>query len=969
MRSLRTHGHPVSTTAWPATIVNEIHGPFMTPTSIRSKILANMKLDNLTVVLPCHSLEDLSLDRSSVETEQILSAWSAFYHPALIVRFRGPPGWRGAINAPSSPEGHLLVVPPCSEDDLPCEWLSNVQNAEAVLIRGCEHRDEVLAKALEVVDDPAPEGSEPDLIDDFLALGYCHLLVELLTRQLRYMSNLDEVAFESSTLSAAEKWAEGDTEAAQEHLRSAFDLLTEAREYFYPVETHLLDFTLVAPTTIGPALQKAIAQKAPTNLVLSGATLEAIAEQNPNTLGEIRKAFEAGELSIVGGEWEELELPLLGPEATLAQFRRGRVTYERLLGSAPKIYCRRRFGLSPLLPQILDKHGFTGACHFTLDDGRFPTGNQSRIKWEGTSRASIDSLVRLPCDASRAGTFLALAEKLGNAMDLDHAATAVFAHWPGEHSIWYDALVRACSYSPVLGRFFSIDEYFKDTKYVGQATRYPVDGYRSPFLRQAVDRGDEKPLSQWQEAANSEIAEQVSRSLQTMAAMIAGSQQGDSHKQTDDMQAIRDCLATGSIQTGPGCLVVNPLPFTRKIPVDVSPWEQLPAVGGSIVAAAEQDKRKTAVVSVPGMGFAWIDPHMPPSEATSKPKKRQRWFRAKNEPATPPMAEENILRNDFFEVKVDPVTGAMRSLHDYHTRDNRLAMQLACRHAPQRSRAADDEEDTLYTVMAADEVAVRTSGPLFGELMSRGRLLDRDGTCVARYEQILRARRGSRVLEIELSLDPECLPAGDPWNNYYAARFAWSDATTDFFTGLGTATLPCDSRQLETSQFIDLRCEKINTTILTGGLPYHRRFGLRKMDSLLIVPGETQRRFRLGVGVDVAYPFAAASEFLAPESILTDVGPAPAVRSGWLFHLNAKNVVATAWEPIYDGKQLRGVRARLAETENRDVNLTLQCFCQVAQARKVDFLGEQAEDLNVDGDRVTVPTKGHEWMQIEIDFQ
>ena len=928
-----------------------------------------MKLDNLTVVLPCHSLEDLSLDRSSVEAEQILAAWSALYHPALIAQFRGPPGWRGAINAPSTPDGHLVVVPPCCEDDLPCEWLTKVESAEAVLIRGCQHRDEILEKALEVLDDPQPSEAEPDLVYDFLALGYCHLLVELLTRQLRYMSNLDEVAFESSTLSAAEKWVEGDDEAAREHLRSAFDLLTEAREYFYPVETHLLDLTLVAPTTIGPDLEELLHRKAPTNLVLSGATLQAIAEQTPDTIAHIRKALDDGELSIIGGEFEELELPLLGPETLLQQFACGRETYERLLGRTPKIYCRRRFGLSPLLPQILTKSGFTGACHFTLDDGRFPTGNQSRIKWEGVSKASIDSLVRLPCDASRAGTFLALPERLGNAMDLDHAATAVFAHWPGRHSPWYGDLIRACSYSPVLGRFFSIDEYFKETQYVGQATRYPADGYRSPYLRQAVDRHEKQPLSRWLEAARTEIEGQLNHSLQTIAAMIAEAKPNPNRNNVDAMQAIRDGLAAGAGPTGPGCLVVNPLSFARRITVDVSDWEQLPVVGGSIIAAAEQNKRKTAIVTVPGMGFAWIDPGMqPPEPEAAQPKKRRRWLGTKKEQTPLPMAEENILRNDFFEVKVDPNTGALRSLHDYRTRDARLAMQLAYRSLPQGGRTTHDDEDTFYTVMAADEIAVRASGPLFGELLTRGRLLDCEGDCVARYEQVLRAQRGSRILQVDLSLEPEILPDGDPWANYYAARFAWSDATTDFFIGSGNTTLPSQSMRLETPSFIDLRSEKTNTTLLTAGLPYHRRFGLRKLDTLLIVPGETQRSFRLGIGVDVPYPYAAANAFLAPEFVLSHVGPSPGTATGWLFHINAKNVIATSWEPIFDEHRLRGVRTRLAETENRKVDVVLQCFRQVAKARKVDFLGQNIEDLAVDGDRITVPANGHEWMQVEVDF-
>jgi alpha-mannosidase len=213
------------------------------------------------------------------------------------------------------------------------------------------------------------------------------------------------------------------------------------------------------------------------------------------------------------------------------------------------------------------------------------------------------------------------------------------------------------------------------------------------------------------------------------------------------------------------------------------------------------------------------------------------------------------------------------------------------------------------------------------------------------------------------------LPEGDPWTTYYAARFAWSDSTADLYKGIGTTTLLGQSPQLEAPYFVDVRSEKTNTTILTGGLPYHRRFGLRKLDTLLLVPGETQRRFRLGIGVDVAHPYAAASEFLAPPTVLTDIGPAPGNRSGWLFHLNARNVVSTAWEPVFEGQNLHGVRTRLAETENRAVTLTIQSFRQVAKARKVDFLGGQLEELTVRDDRVTVPFKGHEWTQIEIDFE
>jgi hypothetical protein len=43
-----------------------------------------------------------------------------------------------------------------------------------------------------------PTTLDPELAADFLALGYCYLQIELLTRQMRYSSNLDEAYFKGT---------------------------------------------------------------------------------------------------------------------------------------------------------------------------------------------------------------------------------------------------------------------------------------------------------------------------------------------------------------------------------------------------------------------------------------------------------------------------------------------------------------------------------------------------------------------------------------------------------------------------------------------------------------------------------------------------------------------------------------------------------------------------------------------------
>ena len=43
-----------------------------------------MRFDQLVALLPCQSLETFDLDRKEEDAEQLLSAWSALWHPALL---------------------------------------------------------------------------------------------------------------------------------------------------------------------------------------------------------------------------------------------------------------------------------------------------------------------------------------------------------------------------------------------------------------------------------------------------------------------------------------------------------------------------------------------------------------------------------------------------------------------------------------------------------------------------------------------------------------------------------------------------------------------------------------------------------------------------------------------------------------------------------------------------------------------
>ncbi len=140
-----------------------------------------MKFDQLAVLFPCDSLEDFDLRRSEHDAQQLLAAWSALWHPLLLSAVGKIPQWLPAASPPD-PTGHLIVLPDCCGASLPDGWLEQAGTVDASVLRHIASREQLVAEALRKIDaDPA--GIDAELAADFLALGYCHLQVELLTAQ------------------------------------------------------------------------------------------------------------------------------------------------------------------------------------------------------------------------------------------------------------------------------------------------------------------------------------------------------------------------------------------------------------------------------------------------------------------------------------------------------------------------------------------------------------------------------------------------------------------------------------------------------------------------------------------------------------------------------------------------------------------------------------------------------------------
>ncbi|MHB1033909.1 MAG: glycoside hydrolase family 38 N-terminal domain-containing protein [Pirellulales bacterium] len=941
-----------------------------------------MTFDELIILLPCQNLDELTGYREENDALELLAGWSALWHPALLAHAKRVPAWHAAESPPEHASGRLYVIPTSSEWRLPSGWVSEAEGVQSFIVWRLRRREEIVAAALGQIEGGSGEVAA-DLAADFLALGFCHLQIQLLTRHLHYTSYLDEARFQEDAVAAAEAAMLGDEPTARDRLHKCFDLLTQAREYFYPVQTHLVDLTLVGPTTLGETLRRELAAGAKINLMVSGRTVEEMADKEPSTLAAIRAALEQKQVSLVGGEFSENDLPLAPIESILRQLRQGAAVYTQHLGQKPTVFGRRHFGLSPVLPQILQRSGFAGAIHITMDGGRLPKADQSKIDWTGLDGSELGALAEGLLDASQAASFFSLPERLSKSLQTYQVSTVLFVHWPGQAGPWYEDLRRIAAYGPVLGQFMTLGDYFAQTDMPGNISRFSADRYRSPYLEQAVDEGARDPISRYVRLHRRTSAAESENAIATLASLLSGrlaSEAGDLLEQVDQVaetkaadtdreSEVDNRLATATsaaienlsaalprakASAVPGYLVVNPHSFARRVEVDVSRLAGLPDVTGPILAAQESGASKAALVQVPPMGFAWVAV-------------------GSSSPAPSPVklhVEQHLLRNEHFEVKISPETGAIQSLHGYNRRGNRLSQQIALRMTDYSrtpyGMASGADEDECYSTMVADSVAVVSPGPAMGEIVSRGRLVDRGGRSVAGFRQTMRLWQGSRILLLDLELDVEEEPGYNPWASYYAARFAWSDATTDLRRGVSLSNQPTDAENLESPHFVEIEAAVGRATILTGGLPFHRRIGLRKLDTLLVVRGETARKFRLGIGIDLAHPIPAALDLLAPATARLETAAPPAgSASGWLFHVDARNVVATHWEPLASDGRVEGFRVRLLETEGRPTRLALGSFRKVATARQVDFQGATVTQLPIEEDKIRISMGGCQWVEIE----
>ncbi len=1092
-------------------------------------------------LIPCYSIEDFSLYRKASDVDEIFSAWSALYHPALIAHFDDAPRWEAAGSPSSGQKRRLVVVPPCAEYLLSNKWIKDAEAEGAVVIRHVADRDDILKEAFERLGvDPLPPGAADseeslfaakDAAETFLTAGLGCLLEELLTRKLRYMSNLDQISFNSRLVEGARAYMKNDVEEREKALQKAFDLLTQSKEYFFPTATKFLELTWVEAEDLEANLPQMLrerrARKETSNLVLPVPVLKQCQRERPETLNLLREEIAAQRVLVAGGDEWEAPLYLMSPTEIADQLAAGRRRYLDALGIAPTVFARHEAGYAQILPQLLVKSGYKGALSRTGDGWNLlqKHTDRSQIRWQGRDGSTIPTICKNPLNAADSEEILQMPERIGNSYYSDSASAVVFEYRPGKASRWLRDLRRMDQYSPVLGKFYDLSEYLRITEGSGDKEKFVKDAFKTNFLTRSAKRSRKDLVSLWtlrrklgvgsaalrtlestiraetfKVKSDDEILETAKGGFEATANLTRRIQETiraidaylfpvdtptdadalpdffaeaeSSEREKDELlqryaqflnAAIdRDSKRDQSAAAKLGDLLVNASSTPQTIY-----WELTPKEGGRDEADADFSAKVAAYVAdlrsraeaLPDLGIrAFVDQRdaiarislvapptslfwtpksddfaarrldqpffaplpaplptqtqslresgKPKKDATNAPRKKESLFSKfvgafKDPIETAAVADaanksggnaktlvdyverrfsateiERFyrLRNDFFEIRVDPTTGATRRLETTTTTarftngalhqptlGNRFAWDIAMK-LTRELRKDDGRPETDsgygYSVMAADEFEILSASAGVGALKIAGRLIAPNGDLVANFFEIITIRSRSRIIDVEVEIDPRAPLDAEPWNSYYGCRFAWKDALAEIRGGVGAALIGTAREYIQAPEAVDIRSEEgVGVTILSRGIPYYRKTADARLDAILVPTGETRRRFRFAIGIDLEDPHGVALEYAdSPAMIIPDVKePRRAatqfltVRDFGVRVLEAEPIVEEYANARANGRAPRinddflGARVKVLETHSAKRTATIKTRLEIERVEELDLLDETIE--------------------------
>ena len=149
------------------------------------------------ILFPCYQWDDFPRSLADRQAAGLLAGWTILWHPHFLVSTDQLPSWCRADQPPDQWNNVLAILPVASENRFPDQLREKIAEGGGKHVACAPSRSELLTqlKSDGILPETHSEAAQ-ELLNDFFALGYCYLQVQLMTRQLRYATHLDQAVFE-----------------------------------------------------------------------------------------------------------------------------------------------------------------------------------------------------------------------------------------------------------------------------------------------------------------------------------------------------------------------------------------------------------------------------------------------------------------------------------------------------------------------------------------------------------------------------------------------------------------------------------------------------------------------------------------------------------------------------------------------------------------------------------------------------
>ncbi|MCA8989175.1 MAG: hypothetical protein KDA78_16125, partial [Planctomycetaceae bacterium] len=407
-----------------------------------------------------------------------------------------------------------------------------------------------------------------------------------------------------------------------------------------------------------------------------------------------------------------------------------------------------------------------------------------------------------------------------------------------------------------------------------------------------------------------------------------------------------------------GLLLLNPECRNCLAAVEL-PEGFSPKLEGCVKADQHDADKSFALVDIPAHGFCVV----PGSSAPTTRRKK----------LAVPLAGDFFLQTEHFHVQIDVETGGIQRMRAQGSNENLYSMRLIYRLDGEtgtisRSVRQYGERSTepTYSKMVAESIQTLRTGPVVGEIQVSGKLVTpEDESLIARFEIGYRVTRGSHVVETTLRIMPEKLPSAQSDRSYYAVRSAWAASGATVKGTLQQSQFVAGEGLIESTGPIQILDGEQTISLFSEQRPFHRRTGMRMLDSLLIVHGESNREFRQAIGLNAPQLLATEQLLAHPPSPL-NLPHVSGERSVWLYHFNSPSVMLLESTPVDNIPNCYDFD--LNETEGRHCHVRWTLFRKPALAWEVDFRGNTLQELSIEQETILFEVMPCDYVRIRVQF-